>query len=381
MEDTILKILVDLDMFSRLGPNLYIHLDRNGHFIVTSKNWAPFCGVQTLTNICKSHTTQKLINDLHNFFGLMINILNMELEKINNNDDDKLKSIKNISVICREFKLAYVGLPNVIDGGLIGILETYKNDNLILQLKNVISYAYESINEIKKRLNIITQNTNLECPEKTFTNDDWENAMRIVPSLQSEYVNMYKYYINYSSILTLNIFDKYNWWDEIICFDNNVKIYLGALPIVSNLDTNLKRNDLKSLKDIGVDAVLSVVEVFENNSDGYIYEPVKPNDWKNASFKHYQIPSSDFCTMHIETLEKGVEFMHWNIKNGRTIYVHCKSGKSRSFLIVVSYLVKYLGYKAHDAIKYVKGKRVQAGFGKNSTKMEVLERFEKLCMI
>lgn len=381
MNDTILKILVDLDMFSRLGPNLYIHLDRNGRFIVTSKNWAFISGTQTLVTICKSHMTQKLINDLHNFFGLIIDILNVELEKINNDDDDKLKSIKMVSVICREFKLAYVGLPSVLNGGLNGLVETYKNDNLILQLKNVISYAYESINIIKKTLNTITQNNNLECPEKTFTNDDWENAMHIIPSLQSEYVNMYKYYINYSSILTLNIFDKYNWWDEIICFDNNVRIYLGALPIVSNLDKNLNRNDLKSLKNMGVDAVLSVVEVFENNANGYIYEPVKPTDWKNADVKHYQIPSSDFCTMHIETLEKGVEFMHWNIKNGRTIYVHCKSGKSRSFLIVVSYFVKYLGYTAYDAIKYVKNKRVQAGFGKNSTKMEVLERFEMLCKV
>lgn len=122
-----------------------------------------------------------------------------------------------------------------------------------------------------------------------------------------------------------------------------------------------------------------MTEVFENTSTGYMYSPVTPNEWKDAKFKHYQIPSSDFCTMHVETIQKGVEFIHWCIKNGVSIYVHCKSGKSRSFLIVVAYFVKYLEYTISDAINYVKSKRIQAGFGKNSTKMNVLEKFEQLC--
>jgi protein-tyrosine phosphatase len=361
MDPEILSILINFDMFSRLGPNLSVHLNRDNIFIVTSKEWASIKGIQTIANIYKQHTTQKLINDLHDFFQKINNVLNKNIH------DTKL-----VNIICREFKLACNGLPNVMHGGLNGLIETYKNDPLILQLKNAISHIQDSINNIKKITNklLITNNT---CPESNFTDNDWEDIMSVVPSLQSEYVGIYKYYINYSSILTLNIFDKYNWWDEIINVNGN-KIILGALPIMSNVG----RNDLESLKGMGVGAVLSVVEIFENSADGYLYKPIKPIEWKKENFKHYQIPSSDFCTMHLETVEKGVEFINWNIKNDRTIYVHCKSGKSRSFLIVVCYLVKYLGYKSHEAIKYVKSKRIQSGFGKNSMKMEVLERYEKM---
>jgi protein-tyrosine phosphatase len=377
MENVILHILIDLDMFSRLGPNLSIHLDRNNHFIVTSKYMANIYGAQTIANICKSHNTKKLVQDLNNFFKLIICILNTELGNGKNNN---LESIKKISIICREFKLAYNGLPDVKDGGIFGLTETYKNDKLILQLKNTISFAKESIDHVqltlaKLKLEELDKATLVKCPEIHFTDDDWHKVMNIIPSLEKEYVDVYKYYINYSSVLTLNIFNGYNWWDEIICFENNCKIYLGGLPIVQNFG----RNDLQELQRLGINSVLSVIEIFENNSLGYMYSPVTPSDWKNANFKHYQIPSSDFCTMHLETLQKGVEFINWNIKNSRSIYVHCKSGKSRSFLIVVSYFVKYLGYTAIDALNYVKGKRIQAGFGKNSTKMEVLKKFEQLC--
>ena len=83
----------------------------------------------------------------------------------------------------------------------------------------------------------------------------------------------------------------------------------------------------------------------------------------------------------LKTRNKGVEFIHWNIKNGRSVYVHCKSGKSRSFLIVVAYLIKYLDYTAENAMNFVKSNRIQAGFGKNSRKMCVLNKFEQLCKI
>ncbi len=374
------NILIDLDMFSRLPPNTLVHLNRHGHFIITGANGAHIYGLQTFANMWKEHTTEKLINDLYNFSQNIINILNNELNLVKQalETTNKYEHIKIIMIICREFKLAYYGLPDTLNSGMKGLLKTYNTDPLFLKLLDVINTMKDSINNIKKIVNTL-EIEDKYCPEINFTDDDWESAMQIVPSLKKECVGICKYYINYSSVVTLNqlkIYGQGNWWDEIIKFDDKTSLILGELPISKGIYGYFERNDLDALINLGVKAVLSITEIFENNTEGYIYSPILPVDWKKANVKHYQIPSSDYCTMHIEQIQKAVEFIHWNIKNNRTIYVHCKSGKSRSFLVVLCYLIKYLNYNSNDAINHVKSKRIQAGFGKKSTKMIVLKKFE-----
>lgn len=198
-ESVINYIIINLDMFSRLHPNLFVHLDRNNHFIVTSKTMANIIGAQTIANMYKLHDTKKLIKDLNVFFTLIIDVLTIEI--VENN----LNSLQIIKIICREFKLAFNGPPDINNAGLYGLIETYKNNELILQLENSIIFIKESID------NILSKTTKLECPEEHFIDEDWERAMNIVPYLQREHVNTYKYYINYSSVLTLNIFNGYDW--------------------------------------------------------------------------------------------------------------------------------------------------------------------------
>jgi protein-tyrosine phosphatase len=381
MDYAIKNILIDLDMFSRLGPNLSVHMDRHDHFIITAKYLSNFIGAQTVANIAKTHSTKKLVTDLYNFTKKIMDVLIEKLEIVKENTNDKItsQSTNIISIICKKFKLAYIGLPDIKNGGMQGLIETYKTDPLILPLKNAISFMKESIDSIKLELDKLQleQINDATFPEINFTDEEWEDHMHLIPSFNIEYVGLYEYYINYSLILSLNQLtytNGINWWDEIIKV-NGISIYLGALPI-ENIVTG--RNDLVELQKLNVQAILSAIKLFENTSKGYVYSPIDPIKWRENNFKHYQAPSSDFCSTHIETVGEGVEFMHWNIINGRPIYVHCKSGKSRSLLIVAAYFVKYLGYGAEDAITYIKSKRKQAGFGKKSTKMQVLKRYEEI---
>lgn len=390
LDDIILNFLVDLDMFSRLPPNVSVHLDRNNHFIITAQNISYIWGAQTIANALKSHTITKLIFDLDNFFNQIIKILANELEIINITHDHniKLQSIKRILIICREFKLAYIGLPDTNKSGLCGLIETYKNDSRAWELANTINSAKKSFDYFGKMTNKIYAElkNNIQydddCLESNFTDDDWENAMKNISSLKKEYTGLYKYYLGYSTALTLTRLQyddtQINRWDEIIRFDNNVSIYLGGLPVISNISNYFGRNDLIDLQKLNIGAVLSIAEIFENVSLGYIYSPVTPTNWKNVNIKHYQIPTPDYCSVHIETIYKGVEFIQWNIKNNRSVYVHCKSGKSRSFLIVVSYLIKYLRYNIDEALNFVKSKRIQAGFGPTSKKLDILKMFANI---
>lgn len=362
-------IVIDLDMFARLPPNTSIHLDRNDHFIITAKYLANIKGIQTLTNIIKSHTTKQLTIDLHNFIEKIINVLNWLNGK---------HYVNEMLIICRDFSLAYKG-PLESGGGMLGLLQTYENDECIRELKNVISFMKESIDFFKNEAYKYHINNNLLyndlCPEINFNDENWEKVISEIPTFKTEYVGFSKYYIGYSLPLTYNqINTNFNKWNEIIKI-NDVSIYLGGLPIICNM---FGRNDCDELIGLGIGAVLSTVEIYENNTYGFVYSAITPNEWKNNNIKHYQIPSPDYCGMYVETILKGVEYMHWNIINGRSIYVHCKSGKSRSFVIVICYFIKYLGYSVGDAMDFIKNKRIHAGFGIGSKKMDVINEFVKI---
>jgi len=358
-------ILINLDMFSRLPANTAVHKDRNNNFIITAKWLSYIMGAQTVANTLKGHTTEKLTNDLCDFFETILNVLN-----------DPNQNRKTISIICRELKLAFSGLPEMIDGGIFGLIKTYQYDHMCEQLADTINFMKDSI-DIFKRVNNITE----DCPEIEFDDKDWIDAMSIVPSMKTEYVGLYDYYVNYAIPLSFNQLiytNDFCKWTVIYCNPTNgAKIYLGAQPTIHHLTG---RNDCVELTNLGVGAVLCMTKVFEtsSSSEGYIFSPASFADWQryNADLYYYHLPSSDYSPMHLETMQKGVEFINWCMENGISVYVHCKSGKSRSFLVSVGYFVKYLNYTSHDAIDEIKSKRSQAGFGEGSKKWEVLKMYE-----
>jgi atypical dual specificity phosphatase len=167
----------------------------------------------------------------------------------------------------------------------------------------------------------------------------------------------------------------WNWWSLIGNYGNG-NLHLGALPI----STFSGKNDLKALEDLGIKAVLSMVDAFENRSEGYLTSPIKPEMISLNGIKHLQIPTPDCETIFFELLSRGVEFIHWNLKNGRSVLVHCKAGMVRSALTIICYLVKYQKLPGEEALALVKSKRRQAGFSKESSEWKTLKDFEDLLL-
>ena len=164
-------------------------------------------------------------------------------------------------------------------GGLLGLAKTYINQSV--ELSSEISCIIEKLKLIAAK--ILEQ---AEVPEEKFSADDWEKAIKASENLPIEEISMAKYRLQYRLTRGLNdllntadwgmvninkiIFGgEYNptknWWEKIGHFENG-DLYLGAIPI-SKISG---RNDLEELSTLGIGAVLSVVEVFENNDIGYI---------------------------------------------------------------------------------------------------------------
>lgn len=118
---------------------------------------------------------------------------------------------------------------------------------------------------------------------------------------------------------------KFSWFSSII----PEKLVVGALPL-----TNFGHAD--QLREMGITDYLSIVEDDEFNPKLLSF-PMKhqPNE-------HWlQIPCADHTSLTQKDLDKAVEWINEKVTNGGYVYVHCKSGKGRSVIAVIAYLMKY----------------------------------------
>ena len=137
------------------------------------------------------------------------------------------------------------------------------------------------------------------------------------------------------------------WWTKIEPYP----IYLGALPLKSE-------GHLQPIIDLGVTRVLSVVEDFEFE-DGWLNKPVKIADWTARNIQVHHIPAVDFAPLTNAEIQEGVQYLADMIREGHTVYVHCKAGRGRSATIVIAYLMQYQGISLNEAIAFVKDQRPQ----------------------
>lgn len=262
------------------------------------------------------------------------------------------------------------------------------SDQIQLVLKNGdLTSKYIKEGEQLRTLNSLIKEKLGEEPV-ILTKEQWKKMEEICKNFRKEPVGFGAYFLN-KMTLTYNIFrntiDKigmalfglkggHHWWD-VVFEKGNAKIILGAMPLQGGA-----RNDADEIeKLIGADGgVLSVVESFENKSSGWFFFPVKPKVWLEKGVHHLQLPTADFHAISEELIDRGVEYIRSKISQGKSIYVHCKAGKSRSALMVMCYLMRYEKMTADEAFKQVLGNRHQATL--NHEQLEALKHYyDKHC--
>lgn len=362
------RCLPELDVFARLGPNTGVNKNpANGQFEITGGSYSSILGFQYASDLYNGRTVKSLCEDLEAFenkiSGAMLNVL--QVYQNTQDTDQKAFKERELCLAIKSIESALEG--SVKDGGMKGLLITYQNDQNFGRLNNVIRKMEKLVSS-----EVFTPGY---CPEKSFTDYEWDAAVETSRHLQPESTNFTQYYGNFCVALTYNeirSFTDWNKWDPIITFDGKT-IYLGGLPLKSST-----RNDAEALKELGVEAVLSVTEVFEVRSEGSFTSTssVTPDDWHELGIRQLQIPTSDFKTISIDKIRRAVEFMRWNMENGRSVYVHCKAGRGRSLLVILCFLVEHCKFTALNAYQLATKKRPQAGFGKD--KMRTLLDYEQM---
>ncbi len=363
--------LINFDTFSRLPPNTDIHLSKKtALFTPNAGKMSGIIGAQTISNIYNGYTPEQMIDDLNAFVIDFIDVVD-QLYRIALDDKSLREEIScKIAILNRDFKNAY-GDEN---HGLVCLLNAYHKTIYYDQLVDMINLLYDHIKKYKKLSKWCNHHINFES---NFKDEDWEYYIQNSKSLQYETTSLYKFYIQYSSSLlynqTMNNIGVWHWYDLIHEIDN-VKIYLGGMPLKSGALNIENRNDLITLQNLGVNAILSVVEGFENKSEGYIYSPITPDQWEEVNIKFCQIPIPDFGTVSLNKIHTCVEYINWNVKNNRSVYIQCRVARNRSVLILMAYFVKYLKYTSQEAYDYIKSKRVQA----QNKHFKILQQYEQL---
>lgn len=388
--------LIELATFGHLPANTSVHYARNDNCMVTGGVYSSIPGIQTVANIFKGHASSDFLAKFELFCERVKQCAQESLSQGMLTQDIALKRRKfnEIHLINNALESALGGYED--GGGMYGLLATYQEDIIINQLISAISQMKHSLVDIVKQTScwyLESQSafglSNLDplpyCPEEHFTDEEWEQAIAISKDLKIESPSLVKYYGKFCTPLlynqAMNLFSDWNLWDEIFESENNAKLFLGALPLKAEYGD---RNDAHELQKLGIQAVLSIVEKFENHSLGNFISPIVAAEWDNLGIKQLQLTSPDFQTISYETLQSGVEFIRWNIDNGRSVYVHCKAGRGRSTLVLMGYLIKHqIPFKdsktsaVQDVVNHVKDRRPQITVEGESSKFDTLINFEK----
>jgi protein-tyrosine phosphatase len=98
---------------------------------------------------------------------------------------------------------------------------------------------------------------------------------------------------------------------------------------------------------------------------------VPPDDLESYSW----IPVVDGYAPSPKQLDIGSSIINAAVKNGATVYVHCKNGHGRSPIMVAAYFVRFKGMRMDEAIDFIAKKRPEIHI--EETQRAALEEFQK----
>lgn len=95
-----------------------------------------------------------------------------------------------------------------------------------------------------------------------------------------------------------------------------------------------------------------------NESFELKYGVPSKEEWNGKGVEFLQLSTPDiFHAPTQDDLDKGVEFIRKFEGTGRSVYVHCKAGRTRSATLVGCYLMQKHNWDANMAVDFMKSRR------------------------
>ena len=110
----------------------------------------------------------------------------------------------------------------------------------------------------------------------------------------------------------------------------------------SGMPTSL--DEFEWIRGQGVDSVVTMTE-----------DPL-PDEW-TRKIAYLHVPTPDLTAPGMDDIDAAVEFVHDQIRNDRSVMVHCAAGMGRAGTILACYFVKYRNLSATAAIEKIRNER------------------------
>ncbi|KAK6738428.1 hypothetical protein RB195_020500 [Necator americanus] len=118
---------------------------------------------------------------------------------------------------------------------------------------------------------------------------------------------------------------KWTWYNRV---DDN--LIVGALPFKSMQDELINKEN--------VGGVVCCVEDYELK---LAYNAIQKEDWRAAGVEVHDIPMTDFFgSTGRAQIDSAVHFMEGVAAKGKSVYVHCKAGRTRSATVAASNVLR-----------------------------------------
>ncbi|XP_078062944.1 phosphatidylglycerophosphatase and protein-tyrosine phosphatase 1 isoform X1 [Mustelus asterias] len=127
-----------------------------------------------------------------------------------------------------------------------------------------------------------------------------------------------------------------HWYDRI-----DQTVIIGALPFRSLTEELVKKENVRG--------VITMTEEYETK---FFVNTAK--EWESYGVEQLCLSTVDILGVPtLEDLKKGVDFVTKHRKNGNSVYVHCKAGRSRSATMVAAYLIHMHHWSPKTACDYI----------------------------
>jgi len=141
------------------------------------------------------------------------------------------------------------------------------------------------------------------------------------------------------------------------------QIALGALPIKTKFLTHgghhLKIIQQAKSKGYPLGLVVSVIQPFELKGEGILLKPVSVEDWKLLGVETVQLNIPDFsANASLDDIDSIVKKIKQTVNAGKSVYIHCKAGRARSWMVLMCYLTTEEGMDFNSARKLIKSNRI-----------------------
>ncbi|EFO85701.1 hypothetical protein CRE_01928 [Caenorhabditis remanei] len=138
--------------------------------------------------------------------------------------------------------------------------------------------------------------------------------------------------------------NRWSWYNRV-----DDTLILGAMPFQS------MKTELVQKENVG--GVVCCTEEFELKA---AMNAMREEDWKKEGVEFFAVPMKDFTgTAPRAEINEAVEFIENVAAKGKTVYVHCKAGRTRSATVATCYLMKSRNWMSNVAWEFLKDKRHQ----------------------